>query len=127
MPSTTEGALSTVSRSSSCETPRLRNMRIGKDLLELADGLLAFVRGEGAGIDAIGVGEANQHLRRDRALVALHEVEVARRDAELVRHARLGDLLLAPQPLEAGADEELAVDAVLSCHKIYNLTRLTSL
>ena len=79
--------------------------RVGEDLLHVADRLLALDFHEVARIDAIDVGEPDQHLDGDRALIALHEVEIAWRNVELVGHARLGEPAFAAQALEPGTGE----------------------
>ena len=82
--------------------------RIGEDLLHIADRLLALDFHEVARIDAVDIGEPDQHLHRDRALVALHEIEIARGDVEFVGHARLGEPALAAQALEPGTGENFS-------------------
>ncbi len=81
---------------------------IGEDLLHIADRLLALDLHEVARVDAIDVGEADQHLHGDRTLVALHQIEVAWRDVEFVGHPRLRQPTFAPQPLEAGSGENFS-------------------
>ncbi len=81
---------------------------IGEELLHFADRLLGIALDKFARIDAIDVGEADQHLDGDRALVALHEIEITRGNVEFLGHARLGDVALAPEPFEARAGENLA-------------------
>ncbi len=81
--------------------------RVGEDLLHVADRLLALDLHEVARIDAIDVGEPDQHLHRDRALIALHQVEIAGRNIEFVSHARLGEPAFPAQALEPGTGENL--------------------
>ena len=61
-----------------------------------------------ARVDAIDVGQLDQDLDRDRPLVALHQVQIARRDIELGGHGGLRQVTLPAQPLEAGASEDFA-------------------
>ncbi len=85
----------------------LPKQRIGEDLVELGEKPVLVGGGEIAQIEVVGLRQPQQDLRRHRALVALDQVDVARRDAE-----PLGDLglrqpeLLADAP-EAGSDEQL--------------------
>ena len=70
--------------------------------------MFALALHEVAGIYAINVGQTDQDLDRDRALIALHQVQIAWRDIEFGGHARLGKLALPAQPLEPGAGEDFS-------------------
>ena len=84
----------------------LPEQRIGEDLVELGEEAVLVGGGEIAQVEVIGFRQPQQDLRGDRALVALDQVDVARRNPE-----PLGDLglrqrqLLADAP-ETGADKE---------------------
>ncbi len=101
------GEFSAASRTSGAGTAGLAKQGIGQNLLDFADGVFAFALHEVARIDAIDIGQPDQHLDRDRPLVALHEVEIARRNIELGGHAGLGQLTFPAKPLKARAGENL--------------------
>ena len=92
----------------------LAEQRIGEDLVQFGEEAVLVGGGEIAQIEVVGFGQPQQDLRRHRALVALDQVDVARRNAE-----PLGDLglrqpqLLADAP-EAGADKQLF--SGIACH-----------
>ena len=116
----------------------LPEQRIGEDLVEFGEEAVLVGGGEIAQIEVIGFRQPQQDLRRHRALVALDQVDIARRNAEA-----LGDLglrqpqLLADAP-ETGADKQLF--SGIACHglphqagflgwfcdKIDNVTTMTS-
>ena len=83
--------------------------RVGENFRQfrLAGG--AGLLGQGAQIDVIGVGQTQQQLGRNRALVALNVIEIAGGNPEIGGHRRLGQGHVATQPLEAAAEEQLAV------------------
>jgi hypothetical protein len=83
--------------------------RIGEGLGQFGLGSRAGGLAKGAQVDIIGVGQPQQQLGRDGALVALDVVQIGGGDAEVTRHGRLGQGEVAPQPLEAAAEEQLAV------------------
>ncbi len=70
--------------------------------------MFALALHEVARIYAIDVGQTDQDLDRDRALIALHQVQIAWRDIEFGGHPRLGKLALPAQPLEPGAGEDFS-------------------
>ncbi len=70
--------------------------------------MFALALYEVARIYAIDVGQPDQDLHRDRALIALHQIQIARRDIEFGGHGRLGKLALPAQPLEPGAGEDFS-------------------
>ena len=88
---------------------------IGEDLVQFADRLIALAGHEVARIDAIDIGEPDQNLNRDRPLIALHQVQIARRDVEILGHAGLGQLAVAAQALEAWPGEDFAGERVNHC------------
>ncbi len=63
---------------------------VGEDFVQVARRRLVGPGDEIAHVDVVGVGEAEQHLRGQRALVALEMVEIAGRHAQLLRHAESG-------------------------------------
>ena len=65
----------------------LAEQRIGKDLVQFGKEAVLVCGREIAQVEVVGLGKPQQQLRRDRALVALDQVDVARRHAE-----PLGDL-----------------------------------
>ena len=83
-------------------------------------------------VDLEGLSQLQQELDRHRALVVLDQVEVAGRDAELLRHLRLGQVMVAPQPADLVAQHRLLVRShSLSppspqCRKIYKLYGFTA-
>jgi hypothetical protein len=54
------------------------------------------------------VGELEQQSGGNRPLVALEMIEVARADRQARRHVGLRHLMVAAEPAEARAEEELA-------------------
>ncbi len=97
--------------------------RIGKYLAELARSTrLRCVGRERFDIDVERFGQAQQDAGGDRPLVALEMVEVGAGDAELVGHLALVEAAVAPQPLQPGAEEELALHHHRStCEHFYKL------
>ena len=93
----------------------LAKQRIGEDLVQFGEKPVLVGGGEIAQIEVVGFRQPQQDLRRHRTLVALDQVDIARRNAET-----LGDLglrqpqLLADAP-EPGSDEQLL--AGIACHR----------
>ena len=83
--------------------------RIGEGLGQFGLGSGAGGLAQGAQVYVIGIGQPQQQLGRDGALVALDMVQIGGRNAEIARHGRLGQGEIAPQPLEAAAEEQLAI------------------
>ena len=83
--------------------------RIGEGLGQFGLGSGAGGLAQGAQVYVIGIGQPQQQLGRDGALVALDMVQIGGRNAEIARHGRLGQGEIAPQPLETAAEEQLAV------------------
>ncbi len=118
----------------------LAKQRIGKDLVQLREEAIFIRRREIAEIEVIGLGEAQQQLRGDRPLVALNQIDVARRNAEALCHLGLGQALLLPDPPEARPHEQLLArlarhprnsrfpsrHSVVDCDKIDKMTFITS-
>ncbi len=87
---------------------RVAKERVGENLVELGYGAFVIVGGKFPRIERVGMGQADQHLRGDGALVALHQVEVARRQTKLLGHRGLRQVLLTAQALEARPDEQFS-------------------
>ena len=87
---------------------------VREDLVQVARRRLVRAGDEIAHVDVISAGEAQQHLRGQRPLVALQMVEIARRNAQLLGHARLVQPQFPPQHPKARTQIELAISG--SCH-----------
>ena len=76
-----------------------------------------------AQIDVVGLGQAKQKLGRNRPLVALDVIQIAGRDPQIGRHGGLGQVSVAPHPLQPGSQKQLSVrDGIhgLECHNMTN-------
>jgi hypothetical protein len=82
---------------------------VGEDLGQVVGAAGFRVGGQGLQVEVVGLREAEQHLGGDRPLVALQQVQVARRDAEVLGHPGLGEAEVAPQALQARAQEQLPI------------------
>src|SRR3954454_8538869 len=87
----------------------LPEQRIGKNLVQFGKEAVLVGGGEIAQIEVIGLRQAEQDLRRHRALVPLYQVDIARGNAE-----SLGDLGLRQAELLADAPEAVAHEQLLS-------------
>src|SRR5438876_3128664 len=87
----------------------LPEQRIGKNLVELGEKTVLVGGRKIAQIEVIGFRQPQQDLRRHRALVALDQVDIARRNAE-----PLGDLGLRQAQLLADAPEARTDKQLLS-------------
>ena len=102
--------------------------RIGQDLGQFSLAGRTGLLGQGAQVDVIGVGQTQQELGRNRPLVALYVVEITGGNAKIGGHGRLGQVHLAAQPLEAAAEEKLAIsgrvhsDSMSRCDSISTVT-----
>ena len=67
----------------------LAEQRIGEDLVQLGEEAVLVGGGEIAQIEVIGLRQPEQDLRRHRALVALYQVDIARRNAQPLGHLGL--------------------------------------
>ena len=85
----------------------LAEQRIGEDLVQFGKEPVLVGGGEIAQIEVIGLGQPQQDLRRHRALVALYQVDIARRNAQPLGDLGLRQPELLADPPEAGADEQL--------------------
>src|SRR5690606_2049360 len=85
----------------------LTEQRIGEHLVEFGEKAILIGGSEVAQVEIVGLRQPQQDLRRDRALVALDQIDVARRDAEALRDLGLGQAELLPDAAEARADEQL--------------------
>ena len=86
--------------------------RVGQGLLQVRLRTLVRFAGEGPQVEVVGLGQAQQDLGRHRSLVALQVVQVARRDAQVLGHARLGQAEIASETAEPAAEEELAFEVL---------------
>ena len=84
------------------------------------------VAGQGGHIDAIGLGQAQQHLGAERAVVAFQKRDIGGRHLQVRRHVGLGQAEVPAHPSEIGAHIEAAFaghDAYLEPSGApYNLT-----
>ncbi|HTA66605.1 MAG TPA: hypothetical protein VK753_14005, partial [Xanthomonadaceae bacterium] len=87
----------------------LPEQRIGKDLIQLGEEAILIGGGEVAKIEIIGFRQAEQDLRRHRALIALDQVDVGGRNPEA-----FGDLGLRQSQLLADAPEARPHEQFLS-------------
>src|ERR1700680_1365151 len=106
---------------------------IGKDLVQLGEEPVLIGGGGSAQSEVIGSPQPQQDLRRHRALVALYQVDIARRNAEALGDLGLRQPQLLPNPTKPGADKQLLSGitghgslAYLFCDKDYNVTYKTS-
>jgi len=91
--------------------------RVAEDLAQLGGvGLSPLI--QMAQIDVVGLGQTQQQLGRDGALVAFDVIEIAGRNRQIGGHGRLGEAQVPPQPLEAGAQEQLAVGGGIHGRKL---------
>ena len=111
----------------------LAEQRIGEDLVQLGEEPVLVGGGEIAQIEVIGLGQAEQDLRRHRALVPLYQVDIARRNAQPLGDLGLRQPELLADPPEAGPDEKLLSGVGghgrfpdLDCDKLYKITSMTS-
>src|SRR5882762_6747306 len=85
----------------------LAEQRIGENLVQLGEEPILVRAGEIAQIEVIGLRQPQQYLRRHRTLVALYQVDIARRNAQALGDLGLRQAELLADPPEAGADEKL--------------------
>src|ERR1700710_1300098 len=85
----------------------LPEQRIGKNLVQLGEEAVLVGSGEIAQIEVIGLRQPEQKLRRHRALVALYQVDIARRNLQALGHLGLRQAQLLADAAEAGADKQL--------------------
>ena len=111
----------------------LAEQRIGEDLVQLGEEPVLVGGGEIAQIEVVGLGQPQQYLRRHRALVALDQVDIARRNPQPLGHLGLRQPELLADPPEAGPTksffpESVAMAGFLThiCDKIYKMTYMTS-
>ena len=83
--------------------------RVAEHLPELGGDAPLVVFRKALEIDVERLAELEQERNRHGPLAALDQVEVARGDAELRRHARLGEPALAPEPAHSLARHHLAL------------------
>src|SRR5437660_10224374 len=85
----------------------LPEQRIGKNLVQLGEESVLVGGGEVAQIEVIGLRQPEQDLRRHRALIALYQVDIARRNAQALGDLGLRQAKLLADPPEPGTDEKL--------------------
>src|SRR5216684_2613851 len=110
----------------------LAEQRIGEDLVEFGEKPVLIGGGEIAQIEVIGLRQPQQDLRRHRALVALYQVDIARRNAEPLGNLGLRQAQLLADPPKPRADKQLLSGitghgslADLFCDKNYKVTSVT--
>ena len=79
---------------------------IGEDFAEAGGAGLVARPGQGSQVEVVGFGEFQQDLGRDRPLVAFEQVEVAGRNAQILRHSHLGHAQVAAQTFQSRAQKE---------------------
>ena len=80
----------------------LPEQRIGEDLVQFGEEAVLVGGGEIAQIEVIGLRQPEQQLRRHRALVALYQVDIARRNLQALGHLGLRQAQLLADPAEPG-------------------------
>src|SRR5882724_6985143 len=84
----------------------LPEQRIGKDLVQFGEETVLVGGGEIAQIEVVGLRQAEQYLRRHRALVPLYQVDIARGDPETLGDLGLRQPKLLTDAAESRADEQ---------------------
>src|SRR5665811_1568117 len=79
---------------------------IGEDLVQFGEEAVLVGGGEVAQIEVIGLRQPQQDLRRHRALVALDQVDIARRNAEALGDLGLRQPQLLADPPEPRTDKQ---------------------
>src|ERR1700738_48446 len=92
----------------------LTEQRVGEDLVQFGEEAVLVGGGEIAQVEFIGPPQPQQDLRRHGALVALYQVDIARRNAEPLGDLGLRQAQLLTAPAEPGADEQLL--SGVGCH-----------
>src|SRR5467141_1398665 len=107
----------------------LPEQRIGENLVQFGEKPVLVGGGEIAQIEVIGLRQPQQDLRRHRALVALYQVDIARRNAEPLGDLGLRQAQLLADPPEPRTDKQLLSGiaahgrlANTNCDKNYNMT-----
>src|SRR6266481_8809406 len=85
----------------------LPEQRIRENLVQFGEKPVLVGGGEIAQIEVIGLRQPQQDLRRHRALVALYQVDIARRNAKALGHLGLRQSQLLADAPEARADKQL--------------------
>ena len=80
--------------------------RIAQHLAQAAGVLVAVLGGEVGDVDLVTARQTQQHVGRDRALVAFQQGDVAGGDAEVIGHGLLGQAQFAAQAAQARAKVE---------------------
>src|SRR5450631_1817345 len=85
----------------------LPEQRVGENLVQFGEKPVLVGGGEIAQIEVIGLRQPQQDLRRHRALVALYQVDIARRNAESLGDLGLRQAQLLADPPKPWADKQL--------------------
>src|SRR3981081_832564 len=111
----------------------LAEQRVGEDFVQLGEEAVLVGGGEIAQIEVIGLRQPEQDLRGHRALVALYQVDIARRNAQPLGDPGLRQAQLRADPPEPRPDKQLLSGiachgslADLACDKSYKVTSMTS-
>src|SRR5258708_7640685 len=112
----------------------LPEQRVGEYLVQFGEKAILVGGREIAQIEVIGLRQPEQKLRRHRTLVALYQVDIARRNLQALGHLGLRQAELLADPAEPRTYKQLlsrvARHVSLSdtfCDKVYNMTSVTSL
>src|SRR5882672_1449092 len=87
---------------------------IGKNLVQFGEETVLVGGREIAQVEVIGLCQTEQYLRRHRPLVALYQVDIARRNAKPLGDLGLRQAQLLADPPESGSDEQLL--SGIGCH-----------
>lgn len=82
--------------------------RIGKNPDKFVGEVAAVAAGEALEVEVIAFGEFEQKGRRERPLVALDQVQIAYRNAQVAGHAGLRQAARGADAADAGAGKQLA-------------------
>src|SRR5882672_3291867 len=111
----------------------LPEQRVREDLVQFGEKTVLVSGREVAQVEVIGFRQPQQQLCGHRALVALYQVDIARRNLEALGHLGLRQAELLADPAEPGTDKQLlsgiARHVSLSdafCDKINKVTSMTS-
>src|SRR6185437_17183738 len=95
-----------------------RQRRIGENLAQAGDDAALVILGEGLQVEIETARQLQQQHRRDRALIVLDEVEIARADLELLGELYLAQPMLAPEAPDPVAEHHLLVRGAGTLEKL---------